>query len=86
MAEAVVTKLKALADAGRTIVATIHQPSSQVFNLFSNLHLLSEGKTIYCGPLSGAMEHFESIGHPCPSFYNPADHFIRVMSRYDGAM
>lgn len=30
MAEAVVTKLGLLAAAGRTIVATIHQPSSQV--------------------------------------------------------
>ncbi|CAM9650413.1 unnamed protein product [Scytosiphon promiscuus] len=81
MAEAVVTKLKLLADTGRTIVATIHQPSSQVFNLFTHLHLLSEGKTIFCGPLSEAMGHFESIGHPCPSFFNPADHYIRVMSR-----
>ncbi|CAN0098628.1 unnamed protein product, partial [Discosporangium mesarthrocarpum] len=30
MAEAVVAKLKALAESGRTVVATIHQPSSQV--------------------------------------------------------
>ncbi|CAM9798121.1 unnamed protein product [Pylaiella littoralis] len=81
MAEAVVTKLKELAEAGRTIIGTIHQPSSQVFSLFSHLHLLAEGKTVFCGPLDRAMGHFEAIGHPCPSFYNPADHYIRVMSR-----
>ncbi|CAM9150806.1 unnamed protein product [Ectocarpus sp. 6 AP-2014] len=81
MAEAVVTKLRALAESGRTIVATIHQPSSHVFSLFSHLHLLAEGKTIYCGPLDRANAHFEAIGHPCPNFYNPADHYIKVMSR-----
>lgn len=32
MAEAVVTKLRVLAESGRTIVATIHQPSSHVSN------------------------------------------------------
>lgn len=54
---------------------------SQVFSLFSHLHLLAEGKTIFCGPLEQAKGHFEAVGHPCPSFYNPADHYIRVMSR-----
>ncbi|CAN0433874.1 unnamed protein product [Ascophyllum nodosum] len=81
MAEAVVTKLRVLAESGRTVVATIHQPSSQVFSLFSHLHLLAEGKTIFCGPLDQARAHFDAIGHPCPSFYNPADHYIMVMSR-----
>lgn len=33
MAEAVVMKLRVLAESGRTIVATIHQPSSQVLPL-----------------------------------------------------
>ncbi|CAM9147551.1 unnamed protein product [Ectocarpus fasciculatus] len=81
MAEAVVTKLRLLAESGRTIVATIHQPSSHVFSLFSHLHLLAEGKTIYCGASDRANAHFEAIGHPCPNFYNPADHYIKVMSR-----
>ncbi|CAN0435296.1 unnamed protein product, partial [Laminaria digitata] len=54
---------------------------TQVFDLFSHLHLLAEGKTIFCGPLAQARGHFEAIGHPCPQFYNPADHYIRVMSR-----
>lgn len=33
MAEAVVMKLRVLAESGRTVVATIHQPSSQVLLL-----------------------------------------------------
>nr|GFB34449.1 ABC transporter G family member 11-like [Tanacetum cinerariifolium] len=35
---------------GMTVLATIHQPSSQVFGLFNNLCLLSLGKLIYFGP------------------------------------
>ena len=32
-----------------TILATIHQPSSQVFHMFTNLLLLSEGRTVFHG-------------------------------------
>ena len=35
---------------GRTIIASIHQPSSPVFRLFNNLCLLSAGRTVYFGP------------------------------------
>jgi ABC-type multidrug transport system ATPase subunit len=41
---------------GRTIVASIHQPSSEVFQLFHNLCLLSSGRTVYFGPASAANE------------------------------
>ena len=40
----------------RTVIASIHQPSSEVFQLFNNLCLLSSGKTVYFGPASAASE------------------------------
>lgn len=41
---------------GMTIIASIHQPSSEVFELFPNLCLLSSGRTIYFGPSHCANE------------------------------
>ena len=43
---------------GITVIASIHQPSSEVFELFHNLCLLSSGKTVYFGPASMANEVF----------------------------
>jgi ABC-type multidrug transport system ATPase subunit len=37
-----------------TIIASIHQPSNEIFRLFHNLCLLSSGKTVYFGPVSAA--------------------------------
>jgi ABC-type multidrug transport system ATPase subunit len=36
-------------DHGRTVVATIHQPSSDIFHLFDDMTVLSEGKMLYQG-------------------------------------
>lgn len=41
---------------GRTVIASIHQPSSEVFELFHNLCLLSYGRTVYFGLASAANE------------------------------
>lgn len=45
----VVHTLKSLAEAGHTVVASIHQPRSSIFALFDDLVLLSEGELLYCG-------------------------------------
>ncbi|PRQ48600.1 putative taurine-transporting ATPase [Rosa chinensis] len=47
---------------GRTVIASIHQPSSEVFELFQNLCLLSSGRTVYFGPASKAEQDIEQ-GH-----------------------
>ncbi|KAK9228618.1 hypothetical protein WN944_021571 [Citrus x changshan-huyou] len=66
---------------GRTVLASIHQPNSDVFELFHNLCLLAYGKTIYFGPSSMAEQLFASNGFPCPSLRNPSDHYLRIINK-----
>ncbi|KAK4749403.1 hypothetical protein SAY87_026852 [Trapa incisa] len=66
---------------GRTVVASIHQPSSEVFELFDNLCLLSSGDTVYFGPTSSAELFFASNGFPCPTLRNPSDHYLRTINK-----
>ncbi|PQP94575.1 ABC transporter G family member 11 [Prunus yedoensis var. nudiflora] len=72
--------LRALARDGRTVIASIHQPSSEVFELFDQLYLLSSGKTVYFGQASDAYEFFAQAGFPCPALRNPSDHFLRCVN------
>ncbi|XP_022774992.1 ABC transporter G family member 11-like isoform X2 [Durio zibethinus] len=66
---------------GRTVIASIHQPSSEVFELFHNLCLLSSGKTVYFGPVSMAEKFFATNGFPCPALRNPSDHYLRTINK-----
>ncbi|XP_048424473.1 ABC transporter G family member 11-like [Pyrus x bretschneideri] len=72
--------LRALARDGRTVIASIHQPSSEVFELFDQLCLLSSGKSVYFGQAADAYEFFAQAGFPCPALRNPSDHFLRCIN------
>ncbi|KAF0715901.1 Aste57867_3123 [Aphanomyces stellatus] len=51
-AKRIMAGLKEIAKSGRTIVCTIHQPSSEVFNMFDNLLLMKRGgQMVFFGPL-----------------------------------
>jgi ABC-type multidrug transport system ATPase subunit len=58
MAENVVTVLKDQAKRGRTVVATVHQPSSEVFAMFDRVILLAEGRVAFTGTLPRARDFF----------------------------
>nr|QMS43325.1 ATP-binding cassette transporter G family member 13 [Medicago truncatula] len=72
--------LRNIAHDGKTVISSIHQPSSEVFALFDDLFLLSGGQTIYFGPAENAVEFFGKAGFPCPSRRNPSDHFLRCIN------
>ncbi|GMJ12916.1 ARABIDOPSIS THALIANA WHITE-BROWN COMPLEX HOMOLOG PROTEIN 11, CUTICULAR DEFECT AND ORGAN FUSION 1 [Hibiscus trionum] len=77
----VMSRITSLNQNGRTVIASIHQPSFEVFQLFTNLYLLSAGKSVYFGPVSAANEFFASNGFPCPSLQNPSDHFLKTINK-----
>ncbi|MCO5612469.1 hypothetical protein L7F22_066736 [Adiantum nelumboides] len=76
----VVKRLRMLAKAGRTLLISIHQPGSEVFEFFHFLCLLSSGKTVYFGERSKAQELFDDAGFSCPPYRNPSDHFLWVIN------
>ena len=64
----------------RTVIATIHQPSSQIFECFDRLLLLSKGMTVFMGKAEKTIGFFEELGFPIPENYNPGDHCLNVIS------
>ena len=61
MAMSIVESMKLLASKGKTIVCTIHQPSSEIFQMFDRLCLLSEGRLAYLGDMNNAIHFFSSF-------------------------
>lgn len=64
----------------RTVVSTIHQPNSDIFELFDRLVLLARGKIIYFNKASESVDYFTNIGFKCPELSNPCDYFMSMMS------
>lgn len=75
-AQRIVSKLWELANGGRTIVMTIHQPSSRLFYMFHKVLLLSEGNPLYFGKGEKVMEYFASIGFAPSVAMNPSDFLL----------
>lgn len=76
-AQGLISRLKKYAEQeGKSIVVTVHQPSSRMFHSFSKILLLSRGQVAYYGPTTNIGRFFSTIGLTLLPHYNPAD-FIR---------
>ncbi|XP_041420214.1 ATP-binding cassette sub-family G member 8-like [Xenopus laevis] len=75
-----VITLSRLARGNRLVLLSIHQPRSDIFQLFDLVLLLSSGATIYSGTAKDMVEYFSSIGYPCPRYSNPADFYVDLTS------
>ncbi|XP_074600694.1 ATP-binding cassette sub-family G member 1-like [Brevipalpus obovatus] len=63
------------------IVISIHQPSSDLLNLFHNVYVIGAGgRCIYNGPTDKLVGHLADKGLCCPLYYNPAEFIIQVAS------
>ncbi|XP_031284692.1 ABC transporter G family member 22-like [Pistacia vera] len=72
----IVQMLRDIAKGGKTVVTTIHQPSSRLFSEFDKLILLGRGSSLYSGKASEAMPYFSSIGCSPLIAMNPAEFLI----------
>ncbi|KAL6336152.1 hypothetical protein AAG906_011034 [Vitis piasezkii] len=72
----IVQMLHDIAEAGKTVLTTIHQPSSRLFHKFDKLILLGKGNLLYFGKASGTMEYFSSIGCSPLITMNPAEFLL----------
>eukprot|EP00698_Gefionella_okellyi_P012708 TRINITY_DN3436_c0_g3_i2.p1 TRINITY_DN3436_c0_g3~~TRINITY_DN3436_c0_g3_i2.p1 ORF type:complete len:1137 (-),score=253.62 TRINITY_DN3436_c0_g3_i2:2148-5558(-) len=75
----VVSSLRDLASAGRTIVCTIHQPRDTIFEQFDQLMIMARGRSVYMGDAAKALHYFASLSplaFHCPPYTNPADFLL----------
>ncbi|KAF5751963.1 ABC transporter family protein [Tripterygium wilfordii] len=76
-AQRIVATFRGLVRGGRTVVTTIHQPSSRLYRMFDKVVVLADGCPIYSGHAGRVMEYFGSIGfEPEINFMNPADFLL----------
>jgi ABC-type multidrug transport system ATPase subunit/ABC-type multidrug transport system permease subunit len=78
----VINSLKSFASNNNLIIiATLHQPSSELYNLIDKLIIINKGHLIYNGYQSNAINYFNKLGYNCPYNYNPADYFITLSQK-----
>lgn len=80
-AMSIIEVLKGLAEEGRTLVMTIHQSRSDLFQHFSSVLLLARGGyPVYAGEGATMLAHFGALGYRCPQTTNPADYVLDLIT------
>ena len=59
----------------KIILLSIHQPRSELFPIFDQVGLLSQGEMVYLGPRSEMVDYFSQLSYPCPVHANPLDFY-----------
>ncbi|KAL7557298.1 hypothetical protein ACA910_016258 [Epithemia clementina (nom. ined.)] len=64
---------------GKTVITSIHQPSSAVFRSFDRLIMLSDGYVVYFGTPIDSLPYLRQLDLACPDGYNAADHWMDLL-------
>lgn len=75
-----VIMLSRLARGNRLVLLSVHQPRSDIFQLFDLVVLMSSGSAVYCGAAREMVPYFTALGYPCPRYCNPSDYYVDLIS------
>ncbi|OWR49891.1 brown like protein [Danaus plexippus plexippus] len=78
-ASLVIGVLKKLSLYGKTVICSVHQPSSDLFREFNSVALMSDGKMLFHGTRNEIKSLFERLNLKCPVNYNPSEFYIKVV-------
>ncbi|CAE7931947.1 ABCG14, partial [Symbiodinium sp. KB8] len=73
--------LNRLALTGVPVVMTLHQPSSEIYDLIDDVIFLFKGEVVYQGPRTNLVNHFNQLGFHCPQNHNPADYVMFLIQK-----
>ncbi|XP_055839292.1 protein brown [Episyrphus balteatus] len=64
----------------KSVICSIHQPTSDIYELFTHVILMDDGRIIYQGTTDDALKFFKKIGFNFPQNCNPADFYLKAIS------
>jgi ABC-type multidrug transport system ATPase subunit len=70
--------LKKLAHEGKTIICTVHSPSSSMLKHFDHIYALAEGNCIYQGSVDNIVPFLSELDLICPENYSPSDFLLEI--------
>uniref|UniRef100_A0A8C5M667 ATP binding cassette subfamily G member 5 n=1 Tax=Leptobrachium leishanense TaxID=445787 RepID=A0A8C5M667_9ANUR len=76
----IVLLLCELARKGRIVIISIHQPRSELFNVFDKIAIMTCGELIFCGQPDEMIAFFNDNGYECPEHSNPFDFYVDLTS------
>ena len=80
-ASSIMEVLQGLANEGRTLILTIHQARSDLFDRFGKVLLLARGGSpVYAGAAREMLGYFSRHGLECPTHTNPADFALDMIT------
>ena len=77
-AKIVINILRNMANKGKTIILTVHQPGDFLFSTFDRIIFMQEGRFAYQGPRYDCTRYFSAIGLDCPKHSNPGEYYIKL--------
>ncbi|RZC91589.1 hypothetical protein C5167_027654 [Papaver somniferum] len=80
----VVKVLQRIAQTGRIVIMSVHQPSSRVVSLIDHLIFLSQGETVYYGSATNLSLYLSEFGHPVPENEDTIEFMLDLYRELEG--